>query len=128
MKYSPTLYARSLFDVLKDTEPVGYDPVIKNFWHTVGKNGDQSRVDSIVNAFEELVVRSNGGRMVSIETAREISPKLLDRLKVLFKPNDLVRRGIDPKLIAGVRVELDGEEELDYSLARKFRKMFSKNI
>ena len=125
MRYDRTLYARSLFEVLKKTPSSQYDLIIKNFWTMVVKYGDQSKVDSIVDSFEELVVKNNGGRVVSIEVAREISQDLSSKFHNLFKSLDLVRKSVNPKLVAGVRVEFNGELELDYSLARKFRKMFT---
>ena len=124
MKYNPILYARSLYEVLKNAKLAEHDPIFKNFWQTVKKNGDQSRAGAIADSFEKLIVKNNGGRMVDIETAREMAPYLSKQLYGLFKQNDLVRKIINPALVAGVRVELDGEMELDYSLARKFRKMF----
>lgn len=123
MRYSPLLYAKSLLEVLEGSKPSEQEKIFKNFWNTVKKNGDQSRIDTIAGAFEGLVVKSNGGRMINIETAREVSVDQKKELSDLFKSHDLIKRKIDPALVAGIRVEVDGEMELDYSLARKFRKM-----
>ncbi len=127
MIYSSTLYARSLFLILSEVEPAGHSLIFKNFWKTVLKNGDQSKLKNIIDSFEELVVRSRGGRVIILETARE-SDDLLEKLKRLFKPDDLVKKIINPKLVSGVRVELDHGMELDYSLERKFRKIFIRGI
>ena len=125
MKYSPILYARSLFAVLKDSKPSSHESVIKKFWETVRKNGDESRVGKIVNSFEEITVKDRGGRVVLLETAREIPHKIFENFQNLFNTRDLVKKKVNDTLVAGVRVEVDGDMELDYSLNSKFRKMFT---
>ncbi len=128
MRYSPILYAKSLFEILEGSKPSVHDSILKNFWQTVEKYGDSSRRNAILDSFENLVVRSNGGRIVDIETAREIPSREMTKLVGLFGGKDLIKRSINPKLVAGLRVEFNGEVELDYSLVRKFRKMFTAKI
>lgn len=128
MRYSPALYARSLFEVLGDAKTFEYDSILENFRRTVEKYGDLSRLNSIIEVFEKLVVADNGGRIVEIETARELSSSEFKELMGLFRSEDLVRKSIDPKLVAGVRLAVNGEDELDYSFARKLRKIFTAKI
>jgi F0F1-type ATP synthase delta subunit len=128
MRYSPELYAKSLFEVLEASKPSEHDTVFKKFLQTVEKNGDYSRVNAITASFEKLVIKSNGGKMIDIETAREIDKDMKAKLSKMFGANDLIKTSINPRLVAGVRVELDEELELDYSLARKFRKLFTEKI
>ncbi|MDO8493254.1 MAG: F0F1 ATP synthase subunit delta [bacterium] len=125
MRYSPALYAKSLFEVLDGAKSDEYDLILQNFKQTIEKYGDLSRINSIIEFFEGLVVTSSGGRMIEIETAREIPDAEQSQLAKLFKQGDIIKKSIDPSLVAGVRVEIDGEVELDYSLARKFRNMFA---
>ena len=122
-KYSPVVYAKALFDVLTSVLPLDRDGAIVNFWKTVGKNGDESRAGDIVQEFEELSVRENGGRVIILEMARKHG-LYQNELGKLFHPNDLVRSVINQSLVAGVRVTIDGSMELDSSLAGKFRKIF----
>lgn len=124
MRYSPTLYATALYRVIESGESGDYKTIFKNLWNTVKKNGDQSKVDSIINAFENLVVKSNGGRMVQVETARDINFNLSKEVGSLFVKEDVVIRSINSKIVAGIRIVVDGEQELDFSLATKLRKMF----
>ena len=96
MRYSPLLYAKSLFEVLERSKSVEQGQVFKSFWQTVKKNGDQSRIDTIAGAFEGLVVKSNGGRIIDMETAREISADQEQKMSNLFKPSDLIKKRINP--------------------------------
>ncbi len=124
MRYSPALYAKSLYEVLNFSKPEDAEKIFKNFWRTLKKNGDESRIDVIVDLFEKKVVRSTGGRVVVLETARDLDPEVEKKFLSQFEKNDLVKKRLNQSLVAGVRIELDGEKELDFSLARRFRKMF----
>ena len=128
MRYSPALYAKSLFEVLDGAVASEYDSILQNFKKTVEKYGDISRMNSIIESFEKLVVTSNGGKIVEIETARDMDSDNQSKISKLFKSEDLIKKSINPSLVAGVRVEIDGEKELDYSLAGKFRKMLTAKI
>ncbi|MBI3633375.1 MAG: F0F1 ATP synthase subunit delta [Candidatus Vogelbacteria bacterium] len=128
MRYSPALYAQSLYESLGNAKSGDQNQIIKNFWLTVIKNGDDARIDSIVKAFEIRVVKMGGGKIVEVETARAISIVLDDKIKNLFDKKDVVRRKINSRLVAGIRIEIDGEREIDLSLATKLRKMFSKTV
>lgn len=128
MRYSSELYAKSLFEILEMSKPSEHAGVISKFLKIVDKNGDSSRLRTIVASFEKMVIRSGGGKIVELSTAREIDKDLKDQLLKMFDRKDMIRVNIDPKLVAGVRVLLDEEMELDYSLARKFRKLFTVKI
>ena len=124
MKYSPALYATALYKVLEDNKAAEHKQIFQNFLKTVKKNGDQSRIDNIVSSFETMVVRGSGGHVINIETARELASDLDRSITKLFSKNDVQRRKINSKLVAGIRIEMDGERELDLSLATKLRKIF----
>ncbi len=124
MRYRPELYARSLYESLETADAKDRDGIIKNFWRTVVKNGDESRIENIVKLFEELVVKNSGGKMVEVETARPLTAALDEKIKKLFGSKDVVQKSINSKLVAGIRIEVDHNKELDLSLATKFRKMF----
>ena len=78
------LYARSLYESL-DGGCQDRDGIIKNFWRTVVKNGDESRIENIVKLFEELVVKNSGGKMVEVETARPLTAALDEKIKAIWK-------------------------------------------
>lgn len=112
MKYAPSIYARAFLETKPD---------VKNFLRVVAKNGDFQRIDTIVEAIEAQAAKDRGGHMVELEFARE-TPL---RQKFTFTAKDLIRTSINPFLVAGVRVTIDGEKELDMSLRRKLNKLFS---
>ena len=111
MRYKATDYARAYLD----TKPASAD-----FLRVVEKNGDFSRLDKIVLAIEDLATKEAGGHMIHLEFAREHE----HMKKFKFSPKDHVRVSINPSLIAGVRVTVDGSSELDESFKRKVNQLF----
>lgn len=115
MKYSAETYARAFWEA---------KPEMKKFLSVVRKNGDAHRLGKIVNALETLATHEHGGRMVSIEFARHADQTKVDTLKKRFSSKDHVSMSINPSLIAGARVTMDGEQEMDASFQRKLNKLF----
>ena len=112
MKYAPSIYARAFWESKPDS---------RKFLKAVGKNGDFARIDHIVAALENYTTKKNGGRVIHLEVARD--QKLIEKFK--FTAKDRVRVSINPSLVAGIKISIDGERELDMSLTRKLNKLFS---
>lgn len=112
MKYAPSLYAKAFWETKPDS---------KQFLSVVEKNGDFSRLNKIVQAIERLAAKEEGGHMVELEFARETDASN----KFKFGPKDRVRVSINPSLVAGVRITIDGTKELDSSFTRKVNQLFT---
>lgn len=97
-------------------------PVSSDFLRVIEKNGDFSRLDKIIFAIEELATREAGGHMVHLEFARDVDK--MEKFQKKFGAKDHVRISINPSLIAGVRVTIDGSSELDESFKRKVNQLF----
>ena len=124
MKYPAKIYAQALLETLNTSPRQRWDKLIKNCAELIARNGDFSLADKITAAAEKLWTRQNGGRMVTVETARPIDEKLTDQIKNFFAPPDHVDLKTNPRLIAGVRITAD-DKELDNSLAAKLNKIFA---
>ncbi len=104
MKYKATDYAHAYIESKPET---------KDFLRVVQKHGDMVRIAKIVEEIEKLVTKQAGGKMVHVEFARE------QKNPFTFDKKDHVRTSINPSLVAGVRITLDGSQEFDNSFQRK---------
>ncbi len=111
MKYAADLYAKAFLETKADP---------KRLLAVVKKNGDLLGLHKIVAAIETLLVKKAGGHIVHLEFAR--TNELAD--KFVFSPKDRVSISINPALIAGVRITIDGEKEFDNSFQRKVNQLF----
>jgi len=122
MKYSPKSYAVALSSVLEKSKEEKH--VFTNFLKTVKKNGDQKILHKILDAFKKIEIKKHGGSHIKIEFAREPLKDQLKSITKKFKSQDWIETSLNPALVAGVRVTIDGEREIDNSLARKLHKLF----
>ncbi len=124
MKHTPETYALALHDAISCASAGERSEIIKRFAALLRKTGDIARAGKIIRAFEKLTVQRNGGRWVEVEFARSLDVKLFSKVEKSFAAKDRVEEIINPVLIAGARVTIDGRQELDNSLARKLKKIF----
>lgn len=124
MKYPSYLYARAFLEVMEKTPERKRGEILKRFVQLLFKNGDIRRADKIIEAVSRFIVQARGGRSVAIEYARIIPAKLRRKLTGAFSKKDAVTEILNPVLVAGVRITMDGNEELDMTMARKLKKVF----
>ncbi len=126
MKYSLNNYAEALASAVSERgSGARRDEIVRNFAALLERNGDDVHADAIIRAAERILRRDEGGREVLLESARPISDRNLRSLSAAFAgPKDSVETRVSPELVAGIRVTVDGERELDGSLKGKMDKMF----
>jgi len=115
MRYNPAIYAKAFWEVKPD--PARFLDIVK-------KNGDIGGAKKIIAAIAAAEAKALGAHVVNVEFAREMSEEAVQKVRRKFKEHDLVTVNITPALVAGVRITLDGEKELDQSLQRKLNKLW----
>lgn len=122
MKYAPELYAEAFIQALDESaEHASRDALVARLLAVIEKNGDNARKGKILNAVRRAFIKKRGGREITIETAR--AQQHID-LGHYFTKEDEIETRVNTDLIAGVRITIDGERELDTSLHRKLSRMF----
>ncbi|KKT82168.1 MAG: hypothetical protein A3B99_03735 [Candidatus Yanofskybacteria bacterium RIFCSPHIGHO2_02_FULL_44_12b] len=121
MRYPLNNYVDAFMEAL---EKASQEKAISGFVRLLKKTGDIKAADKIFTAIHKKMINLDGGRWVKVETAREISEKKLEALEHKFSKKDHAVFSINPDLVAGLRVTVNGEEELDNSLQNKLNKLF----
>ncbi|MEK7085368.1 MAG: F0F1 ATP synthase subunit delta [Patescibacteria group bacterium] len=123
MKRTPRQYAKA-FAATLDLVPKGKEEAAcRALIRLAKKNGDARELDAIVREAERIFARKKGGQSVLVESARATTPKSRRELFRRFGENDVVREKIFPELVAGVRITIDGERELDMSLSGRLSRL-----
>ncbi len=120
MKHPAHIYAQTVRDVI--AQGVSEDDAMYGLAWMIQKNGDAAYSDRIGRALDRELVVSRGGKWVEIEVAHETGAA--EKLKNLFSSSNRVTTHINPALIAGARVTINSEEELDLSFERKVKQLF----
>lgn len=127
MKYAPRFYARAFLAALENAHTQKErEACIQQLCTALQSYGDMPHAKEVVDVVERMLVEKAGGRMAEIESARPLTSKAKKTVAKLFHLKDVVRERVNPGLIAGIRVTLDGEREFDGSLKRKLDRLFNK--
>lgn len=120
MKYSVINYVNAFAEAVKN---VPQEKAVKGLVKLLEKTGDIKHSKKIIEAVHKKVVNEKGGKWVNVEVARESALKK-ETLGHKFSDKDHIDFQINPELVAGVRVTINGEEELNNSLQSKLNKLF----
>src|SRR3989344_841986 len=124
MKSKPKIYARVLVDVMMSKKNTGNEKkIVDNFLKLLKKNVDVKNAMEIIRLAEVFILQKTGNKKITLETAREIGRKNI--FKEIVRRHDIVEEKIDPELIAGIRITVNGEKQLDFSLKNKLDKIFN---
>ncbi len=124
MKHRPDHYARALLAVLGETSAAEATQIRKNFLALLSRNGDWALYPEILKGLERAIADERGDKLVAIEFAREQDVIQTDKLQAAFSPHDRLTVTLNPSLVAGVRITVNGERELDQSLAGRLGQLF----
>lgn len=124
MKYISAMYAKAFATAAKASASVDKTMLVNNFVSLLKRTGDIRYGDRIMQAVEALWVQREGGRSVRLETAQPMNERLRKAVHAKFTNKDVIRETINPALIAGIRIVVNGERELDGSMRRKVQKLF----
>ncbi len=120
MKYSVNNYLSAFAQAVKKSSQ---KEVVSGFIKLLKKTGDIKHSEKIIEAIHKKLVNEKGGKWVNVEVARESALKK-KLLKNKFLKKDHVDFKINPELVAGVRITIDGEKELNNSLQSKLSRLF----
>ena len=117
------MYAQALIDTLLDgkTAPQG-KKVADNFAALLKKNGDTHKIRDIVFLAENLLYKKTGQRKMVLEVAREMKKSSI--MKPFLKEGDFFEEKVNSQLVAGVKIVVNNDRQLDFSLRRKLEEIF----
>ena len=123
MRYSVNNYVEAFAEVVKE---VPQDKAVNGLLRLLVRTGDIKHSGKILESIHKKLVIEKGGKWVNVEVAREQMPKKA-LLKSKFSGKDYIDYKINPELVAGMRITINGEEEVDNSLHNKLKKLFNHN-
>jgi len=121
MKYSLKNYVDAFIQVIEKTS---HQEVVDGLLKLLKKTGDIRHANKITEAIHKKLVNEKGGKWVNVEVARDTALKK-EKFRYKFSDKDHIDFNINSELVAGVRITINGEEELNNSLQGKLNKLFS---
>lgn len=124
MKHPAHIYAKAFNEAMRQVPEGKHREVITRFIRLLERNGDITRIREITEAIERYEVVQKGGKWVLLEYARRIAKNHEKIVANQFSSKDRVETRENPSLVAGTRITIDNETQLDYSFAAAIKKIF----
>jgi len=124
MKYKVKDYAKALAEVLS-AKDIDEKKLAAGFIKLLEKQGDLGKVKEIFEKAEIFLAKRLGKKAVTFETARKMTEQQKKAFSKFIEKGDVIKEKISPDLIAGVKVVVDGDKQIDYSMKNKINKIFS---
>lgn len=123
-KNNITLYAKALVDILSKTKvkTTDEDRITTNFVKLLIDSGYQNQSEKILELAQDLLLQKQGLRKITFETARKITSSQRKIMEDIVKKGDIIKEKINPALIAGIKITVDGQQ-YDNSLLAKLNKI-----
>jgi F0F1-type ATP synthase delta subunit len=122
MKYKPKTYAQALVSAILEKR-VEEKKIAYNFLVLLQKNQDMKKANEILVLAEKILLQKTGNKKITFQTARKLQSK--DAVKLFVKKGDMIQEKINSELIAGIKIIVNDETQLDFSLKNKLEKIFT---
>lgn len=117
------IYAKALSEVLLK-KGIDEKKIIDNFLKILLKTGQEKKAKEILNLAEDLLLAKQGKRKIIFETARKIAAEQKKLLNDTVKDGDVVKEKINPEIIAGIKIIINGSRQFDASMQSKLHNIF----
>lgn len=117
MKFSPSQYAKALYEALSETSPKDHEQVLENFTKILVHNGDLNKYDEIEREYMVLELEAKGKKIGEVTTAREmeLGRDMADKLNQSVGHDLHLNKKVDDALVGGVMVKV-GDKLVDASV------------
>mgnify|MGYP001560676711 CR=1 FL=1 len=88
----------------------------------ISKNGQLKNAKLIINLAESYYLAKRGNKKIILETAMPL--KSLDFLKGFKREGDIVVTKITKEIVAGIKIVINNQKQLDYSLQKSLDEVF----
>lgn len=121
MEYKSRDYANALVEIMLSGK---HDAkMVAGFLNFVKKNRDEKKLKEILNLAEKLYFKKTGSKKIILETARPFNFKNSELVNSLVKKGDVMQEKINKDLLAGVKIVVNEEKQLDYSFLKKLQEL-----
>ena len=123
MKYKTIDYAKALVEILSDKD-FNEKQITQGFLKLLERQGDFGKAKEIIKTAKFLLAKKNAKKSVFFETARKLSAGQKELLSKFVEEGDIVEEKINKELIAGVKIIIDNEKQLDQTILTKINNIF----
>jgi F0F1-type ATP synthase delta subunit len=116
------LYAKALAEIIFNGK-ADDKKIINNFVKILVSAGLEGKAKEILSLAESLLLVKQGKSKVTLETARKMTASQKKMSESFAKKGDIVEEKINPELIAGIKIIINGSKQFDASMQSKLQKI-----
>ena len=117
------LYAKALAEIIIKGS-ADEKNLANNFVKFLVNSGLEGKAKNILSLAEDFILASQGKRKIIFESAREVTSGQRKLMDSIIKKGDKIKEKINPDLIAGIKIIINGSKQLDASMRSKLQSMF----
>jgi len=114
------LYAKALAEIILKGN-ADEKKIANNLMRVLINSGLQGKAKNILSVAEDFILASQGKKKIIFETARKTTPMQRKLMDSIVSKGDKVEEKINPDLIAGIKIIINGSKQLDASIQHKLR-------
>jgi len=95
--------------------------VVDNFAKLLINAGYEKKASDILELAENLLLQKHGKKSITFETARATTANQKKLLEKFVNKGDVIKEKINPELIAGIKIVINGSQQFDASLQSKLQ-------
>ena len=126
MKYRVVQYAQALHNAVRGKSEKEQKEIMRRFAALLTRHRTSGKSNLIIAAYEKIVLRENGMRKVRIESASPVTERLKKEISEILGKGTYLEEQTNPKLLAGIKILVDGELLIDASAERQLERIFQK--
>lgn len=126
MKYSFEIYARAFERAIAEAPAGKEESFVKNLVALANRNGDGPALKKISAEVLKRLTAKGKIRAVKIVSARPLKEESRRKLKLAVGQADAWEEEIDPRLVGGIKIIVNGEKVLDNSFRSSLDNLFGK--
>lgn len=100
----PEQYAKILYEITQGVSENELDTAVGEFMKLLERDQVLSKVTYIMDAFEAYAKKQAGIERITVTSARDLSPALMNKIAGIFGKAVEVSTTIDPTLLGGVKI------------------------
>lgn len=124
MRYLPRHFVDATAELLNESSADKQREIIANLPKILAKKKLTKHLPKILAAIEQKMVNQKGGRMIDVILAQK-TEQSESKIKDACHKEDLIKITENKNLIAGAKIIINREYQLDCSLAGRLQKIFS---
>lgn len=124
MKYSARIYAAALVKAISGKSKDEQKNAMSRLLQIIRRNRDQQKISRVLEEAEKIILKNTKTVKVQIESAEPVLLGVKREIKKTIDKKILLSEKINPAILAGIKILINGELLIDSTAQSRLNKLF----